>query len=60
MTEANIAAVKILVEGDARYTSRDIRSRIYGITSAAAHKILTYHLGLRKLCARWIPHLLTK
>ena len=27
---------------------------------AAAHKILTERLGLRKLCARWVPHLLTK
>lgn len=59
VSEANIAAVKKLVEGDARYTVKDIAGYV-GISSAAAHKILTHHLGLRKLCARWVPHLLTK
>ena len=48
-----------MIEGDARYTLRDIAQYI-GITSAAAHKILTECLGLRKLCAGWVPHLLTK
>ena len=51
--------MKKLIEGDARYTLRDIAQYV-GITSAAAHKILTERLGLRKLCARWVPHLLTK
>ena len=59
VTEANIAAVKKLMEGDAQYTLRVIALYV-GITSAAAHKILTESLGLRKLCARWVPHLLTK
>ena len=59
VTEANIAAVKKMIEGDARYTLRNIAQYV-GITSAAAHKILTERLGLRKLCARWVPHLLTK
>ena len=39
MTEANIAAVKKMLEGDARYNIRDIAQYV-GLTSAVAHKIL--------------------
>ena len=46
-----------MIEGDARYTLGDLAQYV-GITSAAAHKILTEHLGLSKLCARWVAHLL--
>ena len=59
VTEASISAVKKMIECYARYTLRDIAQHV-GITSAAAHAILTERLGLRKLCACWLPYLLTK
>ena len=53
--------MKKLIEGDARYTLRDIVQYV-GITSAAAHKILTERLGLtcRKLCGCWVSHFANK
>ena len=47
-----------MIEGDAQYTIMVIAHYV-GITWAAAYNILTEHLGRRKLCARWVPHLLT-
>ena len=31
-----------------------------GVSSGTVHKILTQELKLRNVCARWVPHLLTK
>ena len=50
LTEKNIATVKTLIEEDARYTVQEIEESL---------KILCEGLGLRKICARWVPHLLT-
>ena len=30
-----------------------------GVSKSAVHRILTENLEMRKLCARWMPHLLT-
>ena len=30
-----------------------------GISKSAVHRILTENLDMRKLCARWLPRLLT-
>jgi histone-lysine N-methyltransferase SETMAR len=54
----NIDAVRKLIEEDRHVTYREIESCI-GISMTSIHKILHEHLGVRKLCARWIPHLLT-
>ena len=32
---------------------------IIGISQSAVHRILTKNLDMRKLCARWVPRLLT-
>ena len=57
VTKANIAAVKIVVEQDARLSVRDIASCTY-ISEGSVQTILKKGLDLRKVCARWIPHLL--
>ena len=65
VTKANIAAVKIVkivkivVEQDARLTVRNIAS-CTGISEGSVQTILKKRLDLRKVCARWVPHLLTE
>ncbi|MCU7801502.1 MAG: transposase [gamma proteobacterium symbiont of Lucinoma myriamae] len=58
ITSANISAVHNCIKEDARYTLQDL-SHIVGISSASVHEILTKHLKVKKICARWVPHLLT-
>ena len=57
LTEKNVATVKMLIEEDARYTMQAIEE-LSGIHSSSVLKILRERLGLRKICARWVPHLL--
>ena len=52
---AHIAAVKIVVEQDARSSVKDIAS-----CTGSVQTILKKRLDLRKVCARWVPHLLTE
>ena len=59
VTKANIAAVKIVVEQDARLSVKDIAS-CTGISEGSVQTILKRCLDLRKVCARWVPHLLTE
>lgn len=58
VTDQHVTAVKALVEEDGRYTVKNIANSI-GISEGSVHEILTKKLGLRKVCARWVPHLLT-
>ena len=59
VTKANIAAVKILVEQDARLSVKDLTS-CTGISEGSVKTILKKRLDLRKVCAKWVPHLLTE
>ena len=59
VTKANIAAVKIVVEQDARLSVKDIAS-CTGISEGSVHTILKKRLDVRKVCARWVPHLFTE
>ena len=59
VTKANIAAVKTVVEQDARFSVKDIAS-CTGISEGIVQTILKKRLDLRKFCARWVPHLLTE
>ena len=59
VTKANIAAVKIVVEQDARLSVKDIAS-CTGTSEGSVQTILKKRLDLRKVCARWVPHLLTE
>ena len=56
--EKNVATVKMLTEEDTRYTVQEIEE-LSGIHSSSVLKILRERLGLRKICARRVPHLLT-
>ena len=58
LMEKNVATVKMLIEEDTRYTMQEIEE-LSGIHSSSVLKILREQLGLRKICARWVPHLLT-
>ena len=58
LTEKNVATVKKLIEKDAHYTVQEIEE-LSGIHSSSVLKILHERLGLRKICTRWVPHLLT-
>ena len=57
VTKANIAAVKIVVEP--RLSVKDIAS-CTGISEGSVQTILKKRSDLRKVCARWVPHLLTE
>ena len=54
-----MAAVKIVVEQDARLSLKDIAS-CTGISEGSVQTILKKRLDLRKVFARWVPHLLTE
>ena len=58
LTEKNVATVKTFIEEDAHYTVQEIEE-LSGIHSSVVLKILRERLRLRKICARWVPHLLT-
>ena len=51
----NIAAVKIVVEQDARLSLKDITS-CTGISEGSVQTILKKRLDPRKVCARWVPY----
>ena len=57
VTKANIAAVKTAIEQDARLSVEDIAT-CTGISEGSVQTILKKRLDLRKVCARWVPHLL--
>ena len=59
VTKANIAAVKIVVEQDARLSVKDIATCTC-ISEGSVQAILKKRLDLRKVCARWVLHLLTE
>ena len=50
--------IKEIIEGGARFTVRNIARRV-GISLSTVHLILKKHLKVRKISARWVPHLLT-
>ena len=49
----------LIEEDDARYTVQEIEE-LSGIYLSSVLKILRERLGLRKICACWVPHLLTE
>ena len=57
-TEEQIAVVRALVEDDARVTVAQLVQET-NLSSGSVSTILHDKLGLRKISARWIPHLLS-
>ena len=58
-TGVQVAAVQRLVEEDGRVTVLQIAEEV-GISSGNVSSILRKSLGLRKVSARWVPHMLTE
>ena len=58
LTEKNVVTVKTLIEKEACYTVQEIEE-LSGIHSSSVLKILRERLGLHKICACWMPHLLS-
>ena len=58
-SEDYVTAVKRLLDEDARYTVDEI-SKSLSIYSSAVFMIWKPRLGLRKICAHWVPHLLNE
>jgi histone-lysine N-methyltransferase SETMAR len=59
LTDENIRRVQMLIEEERRITVREI-SYATGINICSVHHILKENLNMSKLCARWIPRLLTQ
>ena len=57
-SEQTIASVKAHVEEDPHSTVREL-SDTSGLSIGTVHKILHEHLHMKKMAARWVPHLLT-
>ena len=53
-----VSKIKEIIEQNARFIVRDIARKV-GISLAMVHLILKKHLNVRKISARWVPHLLT-
>ena len=58
LVKKSFPKIKEIIEGDARFTVRDIAQKV-GISLSTVHLILKKHLKVRKISARWVPHLLT-
>lgn len=52
-----IEKIHVIVMDDRRVKVREI-AKIVGISEERVRNILHQELGMRKLCARWVPHLL--
>ena len=57
-TETIVAAVRRMIEEDSRVTVLQIAESV-GISSGSVSNILHDVLGLSKVSARWVPHMLT-
>ena len=57
-SEENVAALRAIVEDDARVTVAQLEEEV-GISSGAIRMILHSKLLLSKISARWMPHQLT-
>jgi histone-lysine N-methyltransferase SETMAR len=55
VTPENIASMKRHLDEDRRITTRELE-KLVGVSHGSVIKILHEHLGMRKLCARWVPH----
>lgn len=54
-----LEAVEEKMATDRRWTCEELSSEL-GISEMSVHRILTDKMKMRKICARWVPHLLTQ
>ena len=57
-SKVNVEKIKEILMKDGRYTMRQIACLV-GISLARTHHIVKHVLKMKKICARWIPHILT-
>jgi len=57
-TEENVTKVRNLVRSDRRLTVRMISS-VLNLNRQTVHKILTFELGMQKICAKLVPKIIT-
>ena len=58
VNEQTIASIKKDIDEDPHISVREL-SDTNGLSYGTVHTIITEHLRMKKVCARWIPHLLT-
>ena len=56
--DKNVTKIQEILQNDARYTLQDL-ARISGISRSRIQFILKKILKVRKISARWVPHILT-
>ena len=57
-TTEMVKKIHAMVLDDCRLRVRELADMV-GISKIAVHRILTENLDMRKLCAKWVPRLLT-
>ncbi len=57
-TNENIETIRAMVENDPKLKTREI-ALTSGLSKGSVQTILHLHLGMSKICARWIPRILT-
>jgi histone-lysine N-methyltransferase SETMAR len=57
-TDENIEAVERIVMRDRQISVRRVADEL-GIPKTNVHEIMNNHLGMKKVCTRWVPKLLT-
>lgn len=58
-TEDNVEILKNLIEDQPKQSLRQL-SKETGLSKDTVHRILTDHLGKRKVCSVWVPHKLSE
>jgi histone-lysine N-methyltransferase SETMAR len=58
LTDENIEAVEQTVMRDRQISVRRVADEL-GIPKTSVHEIMRDHLGMKKVCTRWVPKLLT-
>ncbi|MPC18245.1 Histone-lysine N-methyltransferase SETMAR [Portunus trituberculatus] len=59
VTKATMVCARSIIDEDSTVTLQFLSLEL-GVSYGSAHGIMHEHLGLRKKCAQWIPHLLTE
>jgi histone-lysine N-methyltransferase SETMAR len=58
VTDENIQAIERIVMRDRQISVRRVANEL-GISKTRVHEIMDNHLGMSKVCTRWVPKLLT-
>ena len=59
VTQENVSRIESLIKKDPKMACAEIQD-IMEISSGSLTRILRYCLGIRKHCARWVPHNLSE